>query len=200
MKLINRILTCAAVSACLLTFAGCGETGTTAPADSQPAADSSAAASVPAVKVTPSGTELGFDKIDPAAVQAGDVLSGSVTVTDGQITKAASGCEIDGQGYAADTEMKFFSFYDSEAHCALFGTNVQREQEALQQLASQWTEYLKKSADGTATDADIPSAPVQITGIAVPVSDAVRSSFSEWYGDDFDTDCVGDYVFLTYQK
>ncbi len=199
MKLMKHILTGAAISACLLTFAGCGETGTTAPADSQPAA-SSAAEPVPAVQVTPSGTELTIDQIDPAAVKAGDVISGSVTVTDGQITAAASCCEIDGQDYAADTEMKFFSFYDSDAHCCLFGTNVQSEQEALQQLATQWSEYLKKSADGTATDLDIPQAPVQITGIAVPVTEGIRSSFSEWYGDDYDKDCVKDFVFLTYQK
>ena len=106
MKLMKHILTGAAISACLLTFAGCGETGTTAPADSQPAA-SSAAEPVPAVQVTPSGTELTIDQIDPAAVKAGDVISGSVTVTDGQITAAASGCEIDGQDYAADTERWF---------------------------------------------------------------------------------------------
>ena len=202
MKLISRILTGAAVSACLLCFAGCGETGSTgnsAPAAEQNAADS-AAESVPAVKVEPSGTETALNELNPAAVKAGDLLTGSVTVTDGKITSAVCGCDIAGQSYTADTEMLYYSVYDSESDCCLYGTNVQSEQEALQQLADQWTEYLRKSAEGTATDADIPKSPVQITGIAVPVSDALRSTFSEWYGEGFDTDCVTDFVFLTYQK
>ncbi len=203
MKLFSRILTGAAVSACLLCFAGCGNNGGTASpapaADGQSAAESAAENAAP-VKVDPSGTELKLSEMTPSAVKAGDVLTGSITVTDGKITSAACGCEIAGQSYAADTEMLYYSVYDSESNCCLYGTNIESEQAALQQLADQWKDYLAKSAEGTATDADIPKSPVQITGIAVPVSDAIRSTFSEWYGEGFDTDCVTDYVFLAYQK
>ncbi|MBR3448185.1 MAG: hypothetical protein IKH27_10310 [Oscillospiraceae bacterium] len=203
MKLIFRILTGAAVSACLLCFAGCGNNGGTASpapaAENQSAAESAAESAVP-VKVDPSGTELKLSEMTPSAVRTGDVLTGSVNVTDGKITSAVCGCEIAGQSYAADTEMQYYSVYDSESNCCLYGTNIESEQAALQQLADQWKDYLSKSAEGTATDADIPKSPVQITGIAVPISDALRSTFSEWYGEGFDSDCVTDHVFLAYQK
>ena len=128
MKLIPRLLTGAAVSACLLSFAGCGTAGSPAPADEQPTAES-AAESIAVVKVAPSGTEIAVKDLSPVAVQEGDILSGSVTVTDGRITSAVCGCEIDGQSYTADTEMKYYSVYNSEADCCLFGTDVQAEQD-----------------------------------------------------------------------
>ena len=201
MKPIYRILTCAAAAACMLNLAGCGNKSAGDPAPSSQAAETTTAAKkLLEMEFKPTGNTVTVDGLAAASVWPGDVLTGNITVTDGVVVEAPSYCKIEGQSYKPDTQMKYFTFYDTASRCFLFGTNVQSEQEALQSLADQWQEYLKNSADGTATDADIPKSPVAVTGIAVSMTDDIRSEFSSWYGDDFDKGCASVNLFLTYQE
>ncbi len=200
MKLIYRILTGAALTACLLSFAGCGNKTENSAGNTGSGDASSAPAKILEMEVKPTGSRIKTDGLAAATVWPGDVLTGNITITEGLVTEAPCYCKIDGQDYAADTQMKYYSFYDSASRCFLFGTNEQSEQEAIASLSAQWKDYLQKSADGTVSAEELPKDTVGITGIAVSMTDDIRAAFKEWYGEGFDENCASVNLFLTYHE
>ena len=200
MKLIYRILTGAALSVCLLSFAGCGNKAESGAESAGSGNASSAAPKTLEMEVKPTGNRIQLDGLAAATVWPGDVLTGNINITEGLVTEAPGYCKIDGQDYYGDTQMKYYSFYDSASRCFLFGTNVQSEQEALASLSAQWKEYLQKSADGTVSAEELPKDTVAVTGIAVSMTDDIRDSFREWYGEGFDKNCASVNLFITYHE
>ena len=81
MKLIYRILTGAALTVCLLSFAGCGNNAGSGAENAGSGNASSAAQKKLEMEVKPTGNRIQLDGLAAATVWPGDILTGNINIT-----------------------------------------------------------------------------------------------------------------------
>ena len=100
----------------LAALAGCGNKTENSAGNTGSGDASSAPAKILEMEVKPTGSRIKTDGLAAATVWPGDVLTGNITITEGLVTEAPCYCKIDGQDYAADTQMMWVQLLVGSRH------------------------------------------------------------------------------------
>lgn len=145
-----------------------------------------------------------FDSVAAGELKKGDLVQGTIDITDGCIAENEQTNKTMGIETSKRTTSRYYAVYMYNDMYILYETGNKEQYETLDKLADECEAYydsLNAAYDEEGEDVDLskvkaPETTMEFTAVVNEMPDDLTAIFREWYGEGFENDC--ETVMLTY--